>query len=129
MQEMTDLAYARGLKMLRAGRLTVRLSEQEALGNFIDREVRNELRRRYDRYGINSAGQGPVRVNRRENDNSGSEVSFRRPDARVDNIAYDVTLTQKTLRRLRFKVFLVLISDQATSLSFALAKSGPIAAI
>lgn len=105
MQETADLAYARGVKMLRAGRLTVRLSEQEALGNFIDREVRNELRRRYDRYGIDSAGRGPVRVNRRENDNSGSEASFRRPDARVGNIAYDVTLTQKTLKTAQVRGF------------------------
>lgn len=39
-----------------------------------------------------------MRVNRRENDSSSSELSFRLPDIRVGNIAYDVTLTQKTLR-------------------------------
>ena len=97
-QERVDQAYAEGIKLLRAGRLNIRLSEQEALGNFIDRRVRSDLRRRYHQYGIDAAGKGPVRVNRRENDSSGGELSFRLPDIRVGNIAYDVTLTQKTLR-------------------------------
>src|SRR3546814_11080323 len=65
---------------------------------FRSRRVRSDLRRRYHQYGIDAAGKGPVRVNRRENDSSGSELSFRLPDIRVGNIAYDVTLTQKTLR-------------------------------
>src|SRR3546814_4328659 len=69
-----------------------------SLGNFIDRRVRSDLRRRYHKYGIDAAGKGPVRVNRRENDSSGSELSFRLPDIRVGNNAYDVTLTQKPLR-------------------------------
>src|SRR3546814_15078839 len=79
-QERVDQAYAEGIKLLRAGRLNIRLSEQEALGNFIDRRVRSDLRRRYHQYGIDAAGKGPVRVNRRENDSSGSELSFRLPD-------------------------------------------------
>ncbi len=97
-QESTDLAYAHGVELLRKGRLPVRLSEQEALGNFIDRQVRRDLRDRYKQYGVDSTGTGPVRVNRRENDSSGSDITFRRPDARVGNVAFDVTLTQKTLR-------------------------------
>lgn len=44
MQKTADIAYAQGLTMLRAGRLKVVLSEQEALGNFVDREVRIALR-------------------------------------------------------------------------------------
>lgn len=97
-QGMTDRAYTRGLKLLRAGKLNIRLSPQEALGNFIDREVRIKLRDYYGQYGINAAGKGPVRVNRRENDSSDSELRFRRPDVRVGNIAYDVTLMLKTLK-------------------------------
>jgi hypothetical protein len=73
------------------------LSAQEALGNYVDRDVRFALRKRYNQSGIDSAGKGPVRVNRRENDSSGTESTFRRPDARVGSIAYDVTLTRKTL--------------------------------
>jgi len=97
-QDMTDRAYTQGLKLLRAGKLNIRLSPQEALGNFIDRDVRIKLREYYGQHGINAAGKGPVRVNRRENDTSGGELRFRRPDVRVGNIAYDVTLTLKTLK-------------------------------
>ncbi|KQS01492.1 hypothetical protein ASG11_17720 [Sphingomonas sp. Leaf357] len=97
-QERTDKAYDRGVELLRTGKLKIRLSEQEALGNYIDREVRGELRERYNQAGIDSAAKGPVRVNRREDDSSGTDLTYRRPDARAGNIAYDVTLTRKTLQ-------------------------------
>jgi hypothetical protein len=85
--------------------LPVRLSEQEALGNYIDREVRRDLRVRHGQSGIDSGGSGPVRVNRRENNTSGSETTFRRPDARVGSVAYDVTLTRKTLQTAQVRGF------------------------
>jgi hypothetical protein len=97
-QESADEAYDRAIVLLRKGRLKINLSDQEAIGNYVDREVRRDLRARYGSFGINSAGKGPVRVNRREDDSSGSELSYRRPDARVGNVAYDVTLTQKTTK-------------------------------
>lgn len=108
-QEKADQAYARGVALLRKEKLVVRLSAQEALGNFIDREVRTQLRERYNLYGIDSAGKGPVRVNRRENDSSSSDLTFRRPDVRVGNIAYDVTLTAKTLKTPQVRGFLLQI--------------------
>jgi hypothetical protein len=97
MQQRADEAYTRGKALLKAGKLDVRLSEQEALGNYIDREVRQELRERYNRLGIDSARKGPVRVNRRENVSAGSELTYRFPDNRVDNVAFDISLTRKTL--------------------------------
>ena len=97
MQASADRAYARGIKLLRENRLRIRLSEQEALGNYIDGRVRRDLRERFNFAGIISSGPGPVRVNRREDDSSGRDRTFRRPDARVGEIAYDVTLTAKTL--------------------------------
>lgn len=96
MQRRTDIAYDQGVAFLKAGRLTPRLSNQEALGNYVDREVRRSLRERYNYLGIDSAGAGPVRVNRRENNSSASDLTYRRPDARVKDIAFDVTLTRKT---------------------------------
>ncbi len=96
-QQRADLAYDRGVALLKAGRLTPRLSDQEALGNYIDRQVRLNLRDRYNVLGIDSAGAVPVRVNRRENNNSGSDLTCRLPDARVKDVAFDVTLTRKTL--------------------------------
>ncbi|HSX56760.1 MAG TPA: hypothetical protein VLG14_15750 [Sphingomonas sp.] len=105
MQESADRAYDIGLRKLRAGRLKVRLSEQEALGNFVDQQVRADMRERYALFGIRSDGAGPVRVNRRENDSSGSELSYRRPDARVGAIAFDVTLTPKNLQTQQVRGF------------------------
>lgn len=98
LQQRVDNAYSEGVKLLREGKLKVRLSNAEALGNFIDRRVRFDLRKNFSRFGIDAAGKGPVRVNRRENNSSAGETSFRLPDARVGDIAYDVTLTQKTLK-------------------------------
>lgn len=104
-QKHADLAYDRGLIRLRAGRLPVRLSNEEAIGNYIDREVRTALREQYRRFGIEADGAGPVRVNRRENDTSASERTFRRPDARVGKVAFDVTLSQKTLKTPQIRGF------------------------
>jgi hypothetical protein len=97
-QQRADDAYDRGSTLLKAGRLRPRLSDQEALGNYVDQQVRRNLRERYNQLGIDSAGVGPVRVNRRENITSGSgDLAYRRPDMRVQDVAIDVTLTRKTL--------------------------------
>jgi hypothetical protein len=96
-QQQTDSAYEKGEALLKAGRLTPKLSEREALGNYIDRRVREDLRERYNQLDIDSAGKGPVRVNRREDDSSGTDTTYRRPDSRVKDVAFDVTLTRKTL--------------------------------
>ena len=97
MQERANSAYDEAVTLYKAGRLKVRLSREEAIGNYIDGAVRRELRWRF---GINridhSAGQ-PVRVVGREYDSSGTDRTFRIPDARVGKIAFDVTLTRKTL--------------------------------
>lgn len=96
-QQRTDYAYDDAMRLLQAGRLTPRLSDQEAIGNYVDQQVRVSLRERYAQLNIDSAGKGPVRVNRREYDTSGGGRSYRRPDARVNEVAYDVTLARKTL--------------------------------
>jgi hypothetical protein len=97
-QQSADVAYADGLKLLKARRLEPRLSNQEALGNYVDRQVRAALQRQYGRFGIDYSGAGPVRVNRREMNSSETDLTYRRPDARVGEIAFDVTLTAKTLK-------------------------------
>lgn len=93
-QDRTDRAYADGLKLLQSGKLPPHPTAPLALGNYIDRRVRRELRQHYDMYGINSAGKGPVRVNRREYDSS-SESTYRQPDSRIGQVAFDVTLQRK----------------------------------
>lgn len=104
-QERADIAYARGLAILKSGRLRIRLSDQEALGNFVDREVRRELRGRLGGLGIDTTRNSVVRVNSREYDSSGTDRTYRRPDARVANVAFDVTLTRKTLATAQVRGF------------------------
>lgn len=75
------------------------------MGNYVDREVRRSLRERHSYVGIDSTGAGPVRVNRRENNSSSGDLTYRRPDARVKDIAFDVTLTRKTIRTAQVRGF------------------------
>ena len=105
MQAEADKAYEIARARLRAGNLKFRLSNPEAVGNFIDRHVRTELRQRLNRFGIDSAGKGPVRVNRRENNTSATELTYRQPDARVANVAFDVSLTEKTIKTPQIRDF------------------------
>ena len=104
-QQRVDRTYAEGLQQLREGRLPIRLSPQDALGNYVDAQVRRELRIRYARAAVDAAGSGPVRVNRRESNSSLGELTYRRPDAQVANVAFDVTLTQKTLKTAQVRGF------------------------
>lgn len=94
-QHQTDIAYRRGLARARAGQLKIRLSDREGLGSYIDTTVRRSLRLQYNRFGIDWAGIGPVRVNKKEINSS--DLTYRRPDARVGDVAFDVTLARKTL--------------------------------
>ena len=97
LQDRTDRAYADGMKLLRAGKLPPRPTPEMALGNYIDRRVRTELRDHYRSYGFDTAGSGPIRVNRREYDTL-NEQSFTIPDSRILRIGFDVSLTRKDLR-------------------------------
>lgn len=96
LQRATDENYVLGVRKYERGELNVRLSREEAIGNFVDREVRNGLRRLYNGLGISTAQGQQVRVNSREYDRSGTDLTYRRPDARVGRLAFDVTLTRKT---------------------------------
>jgi hypothetical protein len=55
------------------------------------------LRKLYQGLNIVTNVIGPVRIIGREYDTSGSDKSYRIPDARIANIAFDVSLTKKTL--------------------------------
>lgn len=105
LQERVDAAYVIGLRKLRAGRLKVRLSPEEALGNYIDRAVRNDLRDLYNALRISTEPGQQVRVIGREYDTSGTDRTYRIPDARVGKIAFDVTLTRKTLATQQIRGF------------------------
>jgi hypothetical protein len=94
LQARTDAAYAEGVARFEAGRLRTRLSREEAIGNFVDKRVRDQLRDMFANQGVSTLPGNPVRVNNRAaNTNDGT---FRVPDSRVGDIAFDVTLTRKT---------------------------------
>lgn len=44
LQKLTDQAYDRGVRLLNEGKLTVRISKRLTLGNYVDGEVRKEIR-------------------------------------------------------------------------------------
>jgi hypothetical protein len=96
MQKEADEAYDRGVKLLEGGKLRIHISRELTLGNYVDGQVRTAMRMRFDRLNVDTAGSGPVRINRRELETSGDERSYRRPDARVADMALDVTLSRKT---------------------------------
>lgn len=96
MQGIADSAYTRAVRLYELGKLKERLSREEAIGTYVDDAVRTELRMIYRRYSVKQIGSD-IRVNRREYDTSKPETTYRRPDARVGGVAYDVTLSKKTL--------------------------------
>jgi hypothetical protein len=97
MQERADSAYVEGQVLFDAGRLKPRLSREEAIGNYVDRAVRRDLRKQYNLQGLDYSNGQAIRVIGREYDSSGIDRTYRIPDARVGNIAFDVTLSRKTL--------------------------------
>lgn len=95
LQRRADAAYEVGRNLLRAGKLNIRLSPNEAVGNYIDRIVRREVQDLYSQIKISTVAGQRVRVNSREYDTSQTDATYRRPDVRVGNIAFDVTLSRK----------------------------------
>jgi hypothetical protein len=102
-QRTADEAYDEGRRKLHLSSLPVRLSDQEALGNYVDRQVRRRLREKFYAEGVKELGQGTVRVNR--NEKIGADGQFRRPDARVGDVAFEVLLTAKSLKTPQIKGF------------------------
>lgn len=94
-QERANAAYSEGARLHSAGRLGVRLSREEAIGNHVDRAVRRAVRRRFAEYGIPTNTASTIRVNRREYISRASERTYRVPDIRVGNVALDITLARK----------------------------------
>lgn len=92
-QKKADDAYTRGQELLARGKLTHGTTDRMKLGNYIDREVRKDVRERFFFYGVKVSSDGRVRVNRQENGVSGRDYSV--PDIRVDRFYYDVSLQAK----------------------------------
>jgi hypothetical protein len=68
MQGLTDRAYERAMRLYESGDLGGGLSKEQAVGRYVNNQVRRELRKRYKNYQV-KMGTNEVRVNRREYDN------------------------------------------------------------
>ncbi|MGZ3367228.1 MAG: hypothetical protein ACXU8Y_21135, partial [Caulobacteraceae bacterium] len=96
-QGAVDRAYAEGEVKYDAGRLEPRLSREEAIGNYMDAVVRNDLREKFTDYQIQYGPTADIRINNRDYDTSASDSTYRIPDARVGNASFDWTLARKTM--------------------------------
>jgi hypothetical protein len=96
-QAQVDTRYDEAKLKYDRGELPARLSREEAIGNYIDRNVRRDLRNQLINRRVSTAKGNTVRVNGREYDTSGTDTTYRIPDARVGRLAIDMTLTRKTL--------------------------------
>ena len=113
LQGRVDAAYTRGEQLFADGKLRSRLSRNEAIGNFVDSQVRSDLRIFYRRRLISIDKGQKVQVNRREHDTN--EGRYTVPDSRVGNIAFDVSLTPKTLAFRQIQGFFRSESDSKLS--------------
>lgn len=97
LQKRVDAAYAKGVELLKAGKIVTRPSDRIGLGNFVDFTVRRELRELYNQYDIVGGANLPVRVVGREYRTVDADRAYSIPDSRVGKVAFDMTLERKTL--------------------------------
>jgi hypothetical protein len=97
LQDRADIEYNNALAAADAGRLPPAPSERMAIGNYIDRAVKSDFRDVLTVRSLSAPTGQAVRVNGREYDSSGDDLSYSIPDARVDDVAFDITLTAKKL--------------------------------
>jgi hypothetical protein len=105
LQKATDRAYAEAMELVNSGKLNIRLSSQEAIGNFVDRRVRRELKSLYEVHRLPTDRDSNIRIIGREYATSGSDRTYRIPDSRVDRVAFDVSLTAKSIHTPQIKGF------------------------
>jgi hypothetical protein len=97
MQRTANAEYDEAVQRYHARELKVPLSREVAIGNYVDARVREYLRDFFNDLRISTEPGSAIRVNRRAYDSSGTDVTYRIPDARVGNIAFDVSLEAKSL--------------------------------
>jgi hypothetical protein len=97
LQDAVDTAYEQAVSAADAGRLQPRLSREEAIGNRVDAEVRQRLKSLFNSYDIPFGPGEDILVNNRDYETSENDSSYRIPDARLDDVAFDWTLSPKTI--------------------------------
>jgi hypothetical protein len=97
LQNAVDAAYPEAVAAADAGRLQPRLSREEAIGNRVDFIVRADLRQLFDEYGIPYGPRANLTINNRDYETSESDNLYRIPDARLGDVDFEWTLSQKTI--------------------------------
>jgi hypothetical protein len=97
LQNAVDAAYEGAVAAADAGRLQPRLSREEAIGNRVDFIVRADLRQLFDEYGIPYGPRANLTINNRDYETSESDNLYRIPDARLGDVDFEWTLSQKTI--------------------------------
>ncbi len=105
LQDAVDAAYANAVSAADAGRLQPRLSRQQAIGDSVDREVRQEFKRMFTSYLIPYGPGEDVTINNRDYETSESGQNYRVPDARLEDVAFDWTLSLKTISSAQIRGF------------------------
>jgi hypothetical protein len=100
MQRTANAAYDEGARKYDAGDLDESLSRQVAIGNYVDGAVRTRLELLFNGLRIPTDSGSAIQVNARA---YSSIISYKVPDARVGNLAFDVSLTAKSpsIRQIR----------------------------
>ncbi|MBV9841873.1 MAG: hypothetical protein JOY99_10160 [Sphingomonadaceae bacterium] len=95
LQAQVDKEYDNALLAAKAGELPPAPTERMAIGNYIDQATKASFRDTLAERSLTAPSGQAVRVNGREYDSSGDDLTYSIPDARVGNVAYDVTLWRK----------------------------------
>jgi hypothetical protein len=95
LKDAVDRAYDEAVKKADADQLRIRLSREEAIGNFVDAAVRKELKETYAWSGVTFGPRQDITINNRANMTTDEGVRYRIPDARLGNVFYDWTLEPK----------------------------------
>lgn len=96
MQRRTNAAYDEAVELYNVGKLKIRLSPQEAIGNYVDGFVRLELRDFFNGLKISTGPGSAIRVNSRAYDSSNVPPSYRLPDLRIGDFVFDTSLRMKS---------------------------------
>jgi hypothetical protein len=97
LQKAVDAAYDEAVAKADAKLLQPRLSRQEAIGNYIDSNVRSLLRRQFNDYGISFGAGEDITVNNRDYQTLDDARTYRIPDARLGEVDFDWTLSPKSI--------------------------------
>ncbi len=103
LQGAVDSAYEQAEKLYEARQLPVRLSRAEAIGNYVDVQVRQDIKELFNKWGIRYGQNQNITINNR--DSSSFNNRYRIPDARIANVSYDWTLALKTISRPQIRGF------------------------